>query len=95
MLCDKCHQPVTPTTDAVAIECEMTRNWVGLLINHPRHITCSPSRAQYIVHPEFQPVVDERPEFDKRLMPEAKRHYWEAQWTAAFDGVLIRNMQEA
>ena len=31
-----------------------------------KHIRCSPSRAQRIIHPEFPTVTDSRPEFDIR-----------------------------
>ena len=31
-----------------------------------KHIRCSPSRAQRIIHPEFPTVTDNRPQFDIR-----------------------------
>ena len=31
-----------------------------------KHIKCSPSRAQRIIHPQFPTVVDNRPQFDIR-----------------------------
>jgi len=33
---------------------------------YDKHIRCSPSRAQRIVHPQFPPVIDERPKLDWR-----------------------------
>jgi hypothetical protein len=67
MTCDKCEKEMSPREDAVRIAAiawnePMTLIWAGT-----RHIRCSPSRGQHIVHPDFEPVVDDRPEFDKRL----------------------------
>ena len=33
---------------------------------YDKHIRCSPSRAQRIIHADFPPVVDNRPQFDWR-----------------------------
>lgn len=55
------------------------------LFAHRRCIRCSPSRAQHIVHPDFKPVVDDRPQFDKRnpeVFPtEEKVKEFEKRWT--------------
>jgi len=49
-----------------------------------KHIRCSPSRAQRIVHPKFPPVVDERPAFDWRLWAEDRRDLFKHLYTNAW-----------
>ena len=56
---------------------------------YDKHIKCSPSRAQRIVHPKYPTVVDERPQFDWR--PEADnswtdemRNKWKKIYTEAW-----------
>ena len=49
-----------------------------------KHIRCSPSRAQRIVHDRFPAAVDERPEFDWRLWDDAKREHWREVYTSAW-----------
>ncbi len=49
-----------------------------------KHIRCSPSRGQRIVHPKFPPVVDERPAFDWRLWPEERRDLFKHLYTNAW-----------
>lgn len=67
--CDKCKETVEPFDDArqVMINAGYDKPAV-MLFGGPRHLRCSPSRAQYVVHPCFDPVVDDRPDFDKRLL---------------------------
>jgi hypothetical protein len=83
--CDKCGKPVPPTQDAVILDALQYGEPLMLLFNQPRHITCSPSRAQYICHPDFKPVVDERKQYDKRLLDESTRYLRELDVTAAWD----------
>jgi hypothetical protein len=49
-----------------------------------RHIKCSPSRAQYIVNPDFEPVVDYRPEYDKRRRNVFERSQSEIKYSNAW-----------
>ena len=67
MTCDKCKKEMTAREDAVRISAIAWNEPMTLLFAGARHIRCSPSRAQHIVLPDFEPVVDERPLFDKRL----------------------------
>jgi hypothetical protein len=53
--------------DAVRVSAIAWNEPETLLFAGARHIRCSPSRAQHIVHPDFEPVVDDRYIFDKRL----------------------------
>ena len=83
--CDKCGKHVKEEEDIVAIEGMMPDRFTYGIA--PRHIACSPSRAQYILaEPYGQP--DERPEYDKRghirngLGEEVAQH--ERKWTRAY-----------
>ena len=89
MKCDKCELPVDRKDDASILESIRRKslaalNWT-VLVSQPRHIRCSPSRAQYIVHEDFPPCVDERPEYDKYLRyEESLRVEAEKAWTNAW-----------
>ena len=48
---------------------ELSARGIDRWLIYDKHIKCSPSRAQRIVHPKYPTVVDERPQFDWR--PEA------------------------
>ena len=48
---------------------ELSASGIHRWLIYDKHIKCSPSRAQRIVHPKYPTVVDERPQFDWR--PEA------------------------
>jgi hypothetical protein len=71
-LCDVCGQDVPELTDSDMY----LRYIVGMLdpeVLHTtpeRHIRCNPVLAQYIVAPDFSPVVVEGP-FDKRTLDSA------------------------
>ena len=81
MICDKCSKPIALQDDATALEAEAINCPAVVFYKKPRHIQCSPSRAQYIVHPDFPPVIDDRPEFDKRLKPPEVVAEQERKWT--------------
>lgn len=76
MTCDKCKQEMSPREDAVRISAIAWNEPMTLLFAGARHIRCSPSRAQHIVHPDFEPVVDDRPAFDKRLWDDPENHVY-------------------
>ena len=48
---------------------ELDKRGIHRWLIYDKHIKCSPSRAQRIVHPKYPTVVDERQQFDWR--PEA------------------------
>ena len=54
---------------------ELSRDSIHRWLIYDKHIKCSPSRAQRIVHPKYPKVVDERPQFDWR--PEANNAWTE------------------
>lgn len=84
LTCDKCGLPVRAREDATILDAIRMDCPGHILIARPRHIRCSPSRAQYITDPAFEPVVDERPEYDKRLLSPAVVAFREAEYTAAW-----------
>jgi hypothetical protein len=48
---------------------ELSPSGIHRWLIYDKHIRCSPSRAQRIVHPRYPTVIDDRPKFDWR--PEA------------------------
>jgi len=54
---------------------ELSTDSIHRWLIYDKHIKCSPSRAQRIVHPKYPTVVDERPQFDWR--PEANNAWTE------------------
>ena len=55
--CDKCGCEVTTQNCSITMHCiAWDEPYFGLL-SHRRCIRCSPSRAQHIVHPDFEPVA--------------------------------------
>ena len=66
MKCDKCKKDVDPRDDAVRVSAIAWNEPETLLFGGARHVQCSPSRAQHIVHPDFPRVFDDRYSFDKR-----------------------------
>jgi hypothetical protein len=79
-LCEVCGKDVSDITDSDLY----LRYIIGeidsraLLSAPERHLRCNPVQAQFIVDPEFEPVVVDGP-FDKRLLePEdvRKREEW-------------------
>ena len=58
---------------------------------YDKHIKCSPSRAQRIVHSKYPTVIDERPQFDWR--PEADNAWTDemrAKWKKVYTEAWIR-----
>ena len=95
MTCDVCDQEVSKGEDATWLDGIRTGENLSVLVNHARHIKCSPSSAQYIIAPEFGlPVVDERPEYDKRLRDPSEVEELEREFTNAWYE-LQENIKEA
>ncbi len=85
MDCNVCEKEVKPHNSANHLEAIVMKQTVMVLLFHLHHIRCSPSRAQYIVHPQFQPpVVDDRPQLDKRLLDADERQRIETAVTNAW-----------
>jgi len=85
MNCDKCNKPVSKVESALLLSyVAHGGDPLAFMAYSDRHITCSPSRAQYIVHPDFEPVVDHRAEYDKRLRSPESRFEKEKLYTSAW-----------
>ena len=82
--CDVCGDVVAPKEDATWLESIVNKRPSFVLFSGARHICCSPSRAQYVVHDQFVPVEDSREAYDKRLLPEYMRTRKEKKWTNAW-----------
>jgi hypothetical protein len=94
MNCDVCDKPVERTDDTTMLESLVYAESVSsafLLVSNARHILCSPSRAQYIVHEDFVETIDERVSFDKRCLPAPMRKSRETLWTAAWEALQKEN----
>lgn len=83
-VCDKCGEEVSHKDDATHLEAIAFGPPSGVFFSVPRHIMCSPSRAQYIVHDEFPIVVENRDSFNKELQPTNMRLKNEKIWTDAW-----------
>ena len=83
MNCDICGESVLLKEDATHLESIVFKN-AAVLISNPRHILCSPSRGQYVVHEDFEEVVDRREAYSKWMLPENMRLKREKKWTDAW-----------
>jgi hypothetical protein len=81
--CDKCGESVQSNEDVTWLEAIAKKN-NSVLLNHARHILCSPSRAQYIVHDDYEKSHDYREDYDKRLKPKETVERLEKLWTDAW-----------
>ena len=82
--CDKCGESVERNEDVTWLE-SIAKNDNSILLYHARHINCSPSRAQYIVHDDFEPYgYDYRKEYNKRNQPKETVERLEKMWTDAW-----------
>ena len=69
-ICPICNEPIKGKWDSqihLALETgELKKDSACRHFIRDKHIKCSPSRAQRIIHPQFPTVVDNRPQFDMR-----------------------------
>ena len=83
MNCDVCGEGVQPKEDATHLESIVFKSAV-VLISNPRHILCSPSRGQYVVHEDFEEVLEHREAYSKWTLPDKMRIKREKKWTDAW-----------
>lgn len=82
--CDKCGESVQSNEDVTWLEA-IAKKDNSILLYHARHINCSPSRAQYIIHDDFEPYgYDYRKEYNKRNQPKETVERLEKMWTDAW-----------
>ena len=86
--CAECGKPIEGAWESqveLGVETgELKNTDANRLFIYDKHIRCSPSRAQRIVHPDFPPVVEEREAFDQRLWPEDRREKFRVLYTEAW-----------
>ena len=63
---------------------KVTLNNLKFLGYADKHIACSPSRAQHIVHPEFPPVKDERVQYNKDFWDRSECSKYQSLYTNAW-----------
>tara|TARA_A100001201_G_scaffold83494_1_gene74052 strand:- start:1717 stop:2046 length:330 start_codon:yes stop_codon:yes gene_type:complete len=63
---------------------KVTLNNLKFLGYVDKHIACSPSRAQHIVHPEFPPVKDERVQYNKDFWDRSECSKYQSLYTNAW-----------
>lgn len=84
-LCEVCGEPVPEITDSdLYLRFVLGELDSRLLLAAPeRHLRCNPVQAQFIVDPEFEPVLVDGP-FDKRHQDPTEVRQRETRVTAAF-----------
>ncbi len=69
-ICDKCNEEIEGKWDSQVQLClqtgELDRAGAHQFLIYDKHIRCSPSRAQRIIHDKFPRVYEDRPQFDFR-----------------------------
>jgi hypothetical protein len=91
MTCDVCGETVLRNEDATHLEAIVYNSGASVLVGSPRHILCSPSRGQYVVHDDFEEVLDRREAYSKWKLPEKMRLEREKKWTDAW--VRLQNKE--
>ena len=74
---------------------ELDKSGIHRWLIYDKHIKCSPSRAQRIVHPKFPTVVDDRPQYDWR--PEADNTWTDemrSKWKKVYTNAWVRLQQQ-
>ena len=84
MNCDVCGESVIPKEDVTHLEAIVNNNAGIVLISGARHILCSPSRGQYVVHEDFEEVLEHREAYSKWTLPDKMRIKREKKWTDAW-----------
>ena len=97
--CEVCGEPIKGKWDSqvyLGMETgELTRSGIHRWLIYDKHIKCSPSRAQRIVHPKFPTVVDDRAQYDWR--PEADNAWTDemrSKWKKVYTNAWVRLQQQ-
>ncbi len=70
---------------------ELDKSGIHRWLIYDKHIKCSPSRAQRIVHSKYPTVIDKRPQFDWR--PEADNAWTDemrSKWKKVYTEAWVR-----
>ena len=91
--CDRCGQSVKKSENVVELQILIPHKSPLKYLTKARHIRCSPSSAQWIIHEDFELVIDNRPKYTKDQYPSWKRQIFEDIYTEAWLE-LIENTKE-
>ena len=93
--CHVCGKPIEGRWDSqvyLGMETgELDESGIHRWLIYDKHIKCSPSRSQRIVHPKFPTVIDDRPQFDWR--PEADNTWTDemrSKWKKIYTEAWVR-----
>jgi len=88
--CDTCDEFVPPHENVIRLESIRRDNNALPFFYRRRHISCSPSRAQFIVHPNAPQygITDERPQYNKTRLPYQEMKQLETEYTEAWIQLL-------
>ena len=69
---------------------ELDKSGIHRWLIYDKHIKCSPSRAQRIIHPDFPPVIDSRPQFDMRRGDNVWTNEMREKWIKVYTEAWVR-----
>ena len=83
--CDRCGKDVEDTENVLELQAIIREDpLLTLALNRCRHIKCSPSSAQWIIHTNFPPVKDNRPKYTKKQYSAKNQRIFENRYTKAW-----------
>ena len=69
---------------------ELDKSGIHRWLIYDKHIKCSPSRAQRIIHPDFPPVIDNRPQFDMRRGDNVWTNEMREKWIKVYTEAWVK-----
>ncbi len=95
-VCDRCKKHVALTDDVIELQSIIQNDQhLPFTIKKCRHIRCSPSSAQWIIHPDFDLITDSRPKYNKKQYPLEQQKTFEKQYTNAWLELKLKQHKES
>ena len=69
---------------------ELDKSGIHRWLIYDKHIKCSPSRAQRIIHPDFPPVIDNRSQFDMRRGDNVWTNEMREKWIKVYTEAWVK-----
>ena len=69
---------------------ELDKGGINRWLIYDKHIKCSPSRAQRIIHPDFPPVIDNRSQFDMRRGDNVWTNEMREKWIKVYTEAWVK-----
>lgn len=92
--CEVCNKPIKGKWDSqvyLGMETgELDKGGINRWLIYDKHIKCSPSRAQRIIHPAFPPVVDSRSQFDMRRGDNVWTNEMREKWIKVYTEAWVK-----